>query len=218
MIQAANGVVTAEEMAPYLDPPPMASAFDDDWDEVGTNIPTSASGSSSEPQRDEAYVLPALIKFGGEPFVDDEGHLLYRFPSLQRTVVQRVRDFNDSLIIGISLQLIYFLPFLPFQEVLGPRSVRRGPDPKHQVDMPLKIEPQYEQSWEMTAASSGQLVGIIILCIVNIIGVTWLAGLVVRGGSVFSCMIWKLVILNHLSPPIVNRLIQLCWHSWPSRV
>ena len=180
MIQAANGVVTAEEMAPYLDPPQFMSAFDDDWDEVRTTMSTSASGSSSEPQRDEAYVLPALIKFGGEPFVDDEGHLLYRFPSLQRTVVQRVRD--PERLKAFPLYLSEFLPFLPSQEVLGPSSVRRGLDPKQQIDAPIKIKPQYEQSWEMTAASSGQLVGIILLCIVNIIGVAWLTGLTVQAG------------------------------------
>jgi len=28
-------------------------------------------------------VLPALIRFNGEPFVDDDGRLLYKFPDLQ---------------------------------------------------------------------------------------------------------------------------------------
>lgn len=28
-------------------------------------------------------MLPALIRFNGEPFVDDDGHLLYKFPDLQ---------------------------------------------------------------------------------------------------------------------------------------
>ena len=74
-IQRRNGVVTAEEMAPFLDPPaPSASAI------------SGASGI----EMDDSFVLPALIKFGGEPFVDEEGHLLYRFPSFQRTVIQRV--------------------------------------------------------------------------------------------------------------------------------
>ena len=30
-------------------------------------------------------MLPALLKFNGEPFVDDEGRLLYKFPDLQST-------------------------------------------------------------------------------------------------------------------------------------
>jgi hypothetical protein len=75
-IQRRNGVVTAEEMAPFLDPP----------------VPDAASVSgSSGIETDDSFVLPALVKFGGEPFVDDAGHLLYRFPSFQRTVIQRVR-------------------------------------------------------------------------------------------------------------------------------
>lgn len=39
----------------------------------------------SEKYEDESFVLPALIKFNGEPFVDDEGRLLYKFPDLQAT-------------------------------------------------------------------------------------------------------------------------------------
>ena len=58
-IQSRGGVVTAEELAPYLDPPePTAD------DEI-----------------DESYVVPALVRFGGSPEVDDRGNLLYRFES-----------------------------------------------------------------------------------------------------------------------------------------
>lgn len=65
-----NGVVTAEEMAPYLDPP------------------APKEGAGTEPAYDEeSFVLPALIKFGGEAVVDEDGHLLYSFPSLQRSGV-----------------------------------------------------------------------------------------------------------------------------------
>lgn len=41
---------------------------------------------------DESFVLPALIRFGGEAVVDEEGSgaLLYRFPSLQASAVTRV--------------------------------------------------------------------------------------------------------------------------------
>lgn len=45
-------------------------------------IPTNRG---SEKYEDESFVLPALIKFNGEPFVDDEGRLLYKFPELQST-------------------------------------------------------------------------------------------------------------------------------------
>ena len=60
-------MVTAEELAPYLEPLALA-----DPDPEST-------------YKDEGYVLPALIKFGGEPLVDEQGHLLYRFPALQKS-------------------------------------------------------------------------------------------------------------------------------------
>ena len=63
--------MTAEEMAAYLEPPQPSTAPD-----TAAYYP------------DESFVLPALIKFGGEATVDDAGHLLYTFPSLQRTAVQ----------------------------------------------------------------------------------------------------------------------------------
>lgn len=50
--------MTAEELAPFLDPPPRVS------DEL-----------------DESYVVPALVRFGGSPEVDERGNLLYRFES-----------------------------------------------------------------------------------------------------------------------------------------
>ncbi|KAL4353632.1 hypothetical protein GQ457_06G010000 [Hibiscus cannabinus] len=61
-IASNGGVVTAEELAPYLD------------------LPTSNGALS-----DESYVLPVLLRFDGEPEIDEEGNILYRFPSLQRT-------------------------------------------------------------------------------------------------------------------------------------
>ncbi|XWS55996.1 hypothetical protein CRYUN_Cryun09bG0048500 [Craigia yunnanensis] len=61
-IASNGGVVTAEELAPYLDLP-------------------STNGVMS----DESYVLPVLLRFDGQPEIDEEGNILYRFPSLQRT-------------------------------------------------------------------------------------------------------------------------------------
>lgn len=37
----------------------------------------------AEKYEDESFVLPALIRFNGEPSVDDDGRLLYKFPDLQ---------------------------------------------------------------------------------------------------------------------------------------
>ncbi|KAG5068500.1 hypothetical protein JHK85_000877 [Glycine max] len=38
---------------------------------------------------DESYILPVLLRFDGQPDVDEEGNILYRFPSLQRTASQK---------------------------------------------------------------------------------------------------------------------------------
>ncbi|CAI0462254.1 unnamed protein product [Linum tenue] len=59
-ISSNGGVVTAEELAPYLD-------------------------LRTTDMNDESYVLPVLLKFDGQPEIDEEGNILYRFPSLQRT-------------------------------------------------------------------------------------------------------------------------------------
>lgn len=61
-ISSNGGVITAEELAPYLDVELMGKAMDD-----------------------QSYILPVLLRFDGQPEVDDEGNILYRFPSLQRT-------------------------------------------------------------------------------------------------------------------------------------
>lgn len=68
-ITARGGVVSAEELAPYMD----------------------VTAEQLNPRKrlesvvDESYVLPALIRFGGSPEVDASGRILYRFPALQRT-------------------------------------------------------------------------------------------------------------------------------------
>uniref|UniRef100_A0A1J3K4S0 Uncharacterized protein, chloroplastic n=1 Tax=Noccaea caerulescens TaxID=107243 RepID=A0A1J3K4S0_NOCCA len=61
-ITSRGGVVAADELAPYLD------------------VPSSKSAA-----RDESYILPVLLRFDGQPELDEEGNILYRFPSLQRT-------------------------------------------------------------------------------------------------------------------------------------
>ncbi|PIA59086.1 hypothetical protein AQUCO_00400146v1 [Aquilegia coerulea] len=65
-ITSNGGVVTAEELAPYLDVPP-----------------------TDETMVDESYILPVLLRFDGRPDVDEEGNILYRFPSLQRTAASQ---------------------------------------------------------------------------------------------------------------------------------
>ncbi|KAG6437240.1 hypothetical protein SASPL_102152 [Salvia splendens] len=64
-IASNGGVVTAEELAPYLDV------------------------ESTEKTDDDSYILPVLLRFDGQPEVDEEGNILYRFPSLQRTAARQ---------------------------------------------------------------------------------------------------------------------------------
>ncbi|KAI4356444.1 hypothetical protein L6164_000466 [Bauhinia variegata] len=61
-IASNGGVVAAEELAPYLD-----------------------LESTEGLKDDESYILPVLLRFDGQPEIDEEGNILYRFPSLQRT-------------------------------------------------------------------------------------------------------------------------------------
>ncbi|XP_057960971.1 uncharacterized protein At5g03900, chloroplastic [Malania oleifera] len=65
-ISSNGGVVTAEELAPYLD-----------------------LSSMDATDNDESYILPVLLRFDGQPEVDEQGNILYRFPSLQRTAASQ---------------------------------------------------------------------------------------------------------------------------------
>ncbi|OIT28606.1 PREDICTED: uncharacterized protein At5g03900, chloroplastic-like isoform X2 [Nicotiana attenuata] len=64
-ILSNGGVVVAEELAPFLDL------------------------KNPNYMDDESYILPVLLQFDGQPEVDKEGNILYRFPSLQRTAARQ---------------------------------------------------------------------------------------------------------------------------------
>eukprot|EP00249_Psilotum_nudum_P020580 c27768_g1_i1 orf=489-2204(-) len=82
-IISKGGVVLAEELAPFLDVPTL-----------------------SENEDDESFVLPVLLRFDGQPEVDQKGNILYRFPSLQRTAsgwsrrrsdrVEKIQSFKEK--------------------------------------------------------------------------------------------------------------------------
>ncbi|GAX74218.1 hypothetical protein CEUSTIGMA_g1667.t1 [Chlamydomonas eustigma] len=131
LIQRKRGVVTAEEMAPFLDPSP----------EIVVSM--EERGFST----DDAFVLPALIKFEGEPFVDEEGHLLYRFPSLQTTV--KAAEYLEKGYEG------------PFYEDYDGYLSRR----------PTAV---YEKVWNLTSAHYWQIDCAKLLGALNIFGVIWL--------------------------------------------
>jgi len=64
LVQRLGGVVTAEQLAPLLEPPP---------------------GARGGPAADESFVLPALQRLDGTPEVTAQGQILYRFPQLSLT-------------------------------------------------------------------------------------------------------------------------------------
>ncbi|GLI67327.1 hypothetical protein VaNZ11_011515 [Volvox africanus] len=108
MIRKKGGVVTAEEIAPLLDPPSPAV------------LPRTYSNEPYVPYPDESFVLPALIKFGGEPEVDDQGRILYRFPALQKTgVQQRQRSRSSSAIWDVPLEQTWELTAADAGQVAG---------------------------------------------------------------------------------------------------
>jgi hypothetical protein len=76
-ITSKGGVVTAEQLAPFMDV---------NMDQIKASKKKS---SSSGVVVDESYVLPALIRFKGSPEVDGEGHIVYVFPALQNTADPR---------------------------------------------------------------------------------------------------------------------------------
>lgn len=64
MIRSNNGVVIAEQIAPYLD-------------------------ETSRLEGDEYFVIPVLAKFNGFPEVSDAGTIAYKFPELQKVASKR---------------------------------------------------------------------------------------------------------------------------------
>jgi hypothetical protein len=64
MIRSNNGVVIAEQIAPYLD-------------------------ETSRIENDEYFVIPVLSKFNGFPEVSETGTLAYKFPELQKVASER---------------------------------------------------------------------------------------------------------------------------------
>jgi hypothetical protein len=71
-IRHHRGVITAEQLAPYLDDFP------------------------GDPE-DEDYVLPALVRFNGQPQVSPEGDLVYCFPELQVTAQEAGKTGNRQI-------------------------------------------------------------------------------------------------------------------------
>jgi hypothetical protein len=88
-IASKGGVVTAEQLAPFMDV---------NIDQIRGSLRNKRR--SQEVVVDESYVLPALTRFKGNPEVDAEGHIVYVFPALQMTADVRKQkewfNFNKS--------------------------------------------------------------------------------------------------------------------------
>lgn len=82
-IQYKGGVVTAEELAPFLD------------------LVNPPSRMQSAAVVDESYMLPVLTRLNGTPEVDDKGNILYRFAQLQQTgsSLSRMTPLPDSYVL-----------------------------------------------------------------------------------------------------------------------
>jgi len=70
-IRSNGGVVIAEDLAPYLNPPPSVE-----------------DGSEDSSIVNESWVLPAVLSFGGVPSVSEKGNIYYTFDNLATSVVQ----------------------------------------------------------------------------------------------------------------------------------
>ena len=201
-IQHKGGVVTAEELAPYLD------------------VPSAAKDADSHVV-DESYVVPALVRFGGSPEVDQDNNLIYRFPSLQKTGRRQVTTYacicgalqcpnswhcmlHDlchayvalSQCVALEASLVvtdtFLLEWIPqsnssrfpyYGDELGDLSAKRqNIHVQHKCAWP-QVAPTpserfaLEEEWKLTEATGGQKTGAIALGVANLVGVVILGGL-----------------------------------------
>ena len=75
-----NGVIIAEQLAPLLNPSKKLTSKSAIASSSSSSSSSSIVSSSSGVIVDESYVLPALIKFGGDVSVTPSGDIIYSFP------------------------------------------------------------------------------------------------------------------------------------------
>jgi hypothetical protein len=147
-VRRLGGVVSAEEMAPFLDPPRLARDTRSGRLLRGEEGGASSSSSLGRYGADESFVLPALLRLNGEAFVDESsGRLLYRFPDLQATAAA-----------GGGGQGSWF-------------DALRSSSSSSTVKVPL------ERQWDFSAASPGQQAAALALGVANLAGVVILGGM-----------------------------------------
>lgn len=142
-IQDQGGVVTAEQMAPFLDM--SEKQLKDLYRSYGIMNTSDNSktivyaNDDASVAVDESFVLPALMRFGGSPQTDDQGQILYAFPSLQQT--GSTKGYADSITKSSA-------PFIPSQQ--QPPSIA------------------LEKRWDFSAISQGQKIMISMLGLLNL--------------------------------------------------
>ena len=70
-IRANGGMVVADQLGPYLDPPELKIPLNKEYD--------ATVGSVDSYIVDESWVLPAVLQLGGVPVVTDDGNIVYQF-------------------------------------------------------------------------------------------------------------------------------------------
>ena len=117
MIRNNNGVVIAEQIAPYLD-------------------------ETSRIENDEYFVIPVLSKFNGFPEVSEAGTLAYKFPELQKVASERKSKSKSAYLqeklwkfsqapqgkiaLAIGLGIFYLVAALYLGSLLGRLKIASG--------------------------------------------------------------------------------------------
>jgi len=162
LIRAKGGVVTAEEVAGYLDPP-------------------------AEPDEnkmiDESFVLPALTQLGGVPEVTESGDIVYVFEDLQLSAAAADDQGWEKLSLqellqlaksqGISTRGVYDKADLlavirAAQDTRSAKSNQEGARANTYLD---------EKPYQFSLATSGQQLAVGALAAVNLFGALYLGKL-----------------------------------------
>mmetsp|Transcript_10488 Transcript_10488/g.10121 ORF Transcript_10488/g.10121 Transcript_10488/m.10121 type:complete len:532 (-) Transcript_10488:200-1795(-) len=88
MIRSNGGVVVAEQLAPYLDPPPLNTAM---------KVYDGTASSYDSTIVDESWVLPAVVQLGGVPTATADGNIVYQFQDLVTTATPENSFINRPL-------------------------------------------------------------------------------------------------------------------------
>jgi hypothetical protein len=151
LIRARGGAVTAEELAPYMDP--------------------DGGPPTEEGLVDEGYVLPAVTRFGGVPEVTEDGDIIYTFDDLQvsaegtggkeslmKMPVSEIRKLADKE--GVSLAGLF-----DKEDLVAALSTAMQVKGEREASAPLSPFLR-EQEYEFSLASTGQKVAVGVLGII----------------------------------------------------